>query len=123
MSTVTRKLFCKLTEEEANERARSAATILGRRDEIEQKLKAEQATGKANVKTLEQELRQLSTAAREKQELRDVECVWQRDDASWQMNLVRTDTYEIIESRPQTTEERQLALPRIGGEKKPAGGN
>lgn len=117
----TRKLYCKLSEDERNERARQAVTLKEERDELEERAKVEHNAAKAKIKTLETQIDELATCAREGQERRDVDCLWRRDEEQLRMRLIRLDTGDEIDSRSMTDFERQLGLPRIGPEPKAEG--
>lgn len=53
---------------------------------------------------------ELAQALRSGKEDREVECEWRRDTTEGCMDLIRTDTWEIIQSRPFTDQEKQLEL-------------
>ena len=64
-------------------------------------------------KVAEDRLVELSQALRSGKEDREVECEWRRDTTEGCMDLVRTDTWEIIQSRPYTDQEKQLKLELV----------
>lgn len=111
MTTETRSLWVLLTETEKNERARKATDALAERDAAAGRLKWQTKLLKQEVEQHEGRLHDLSRAVREGGEVQSVACHWVADYVDAKMTLIRDDTFDIVESRPMTGEERQLALP------------
>ena len=57
------------------------------------------------------EMTQLAREARDREAMRDVQCVWEADYGRGVATLIRTDTGEAIETRGLTTEEMQIQIP------------
>lgn len=107
---VMRILPVKLTNREVIERGQLAAQVLEKIDEIESSKKAHAQVCKERSEKLEAELRRLSFIVKREEEDRIVECVWKFDFMKNEKNLVRLDTAEVVETKPMTDEERQIAL-------------
>jgi hypothetical protein len=106
--TQSRWLACKLHDYEVIERSR---TMAERSKELasleEQKATAMRAYGES-IKKLKGELASLSDIISSGEEKRTVKCIEEYRDG--QMVLVRTDTYEEVEGRRATDDERQANL-------------
>lgn len=61
-------------------------------------------------KAAEARIVELAKALKSGKEDREVECEWRHDAENNLMDLVRTDTWEVVSSRPLTDQERQLEL-------------
>lgn len=112
--TETRTLAVALTDHELLERgdqlARAHQAVLDAK--AEQKAAAERA--KDTLNELEGAVRRLARVVREKTEPRDVECRIVHDYAAHSVQVVRTDTGEVVASRAMSEHERQIGLPMHG---------
>jgi hypothetical protein len=108
---VIRLLPVKLTDDELRARGQDLAAVCDdigaetdRADSVKQELKA-RMTG------LEARRSQLAALIRRGDELRDVEVLTLAHFASGTATVVRTDTGDVLLSRPLTDTERQIPLP------------
>lgn len=115
---VTRILPVKLSKSEVVERGQLAAQVLHKIDEAEAEKKRVAADVKERTEALESELRRLSYIVEREEEDRTVECSWHFDFMKNEKNLIREDTGEVVETKPMTDEERQIAL-EMGDQKEP----
>jgi hypothetical protein len=106
-----RLLDTKLNREEIAERASKLARLHKEKREVENEAKRAAESFKAKLKGIEYEEGVLADAVNRGAEHRDVECEWQRFDDTLEMGLVRLDTFETVEKRPQYPDERQTRLP------------
>jgi len=105
-----RHLPCRLTHDELLERGDELARVQeeimnaeARAAEIKQNLKSEMAA-------LESRRGILAMAVRRREELRDVQCHVVLDYDRRTVAVVRSDTFEVVDSRPATTDELQQVL-------------
>lgn len=110
----TRSLTTRLEPLERYERGMQASALLQQHGQLEEAKKAAASKVKAEIDRVALAMKEAARAARDGHEVRDVQCAWHRDDARALMVLTRTDTGEVVETRPMSTAERQLGLPRIG---------
>lgn len=108
---VRRLLAVALTPDEVRERLEKAAVLVGEIGEREEAQKAEAKAAKDRIASMGVELSQLAREARDREALRDVQCVWEADYGRAVATLIRTDTGEAIETRGLTTEEMQVQIP------------
>ncbi len=106
----TQTLRCQLTPDEIADRADQAAHALARRDEKERDAKAAADQFKAEIKTLEASMRQLSNEVRDRATYRTTECERVFDyETGWLRNY-RDDTGELVDERRLTAAEMQREL-------------
>jgi len=103
----TMELPCKLTEFEKITRAKEATGLVGEYAQKEEALKAMSAEKRAELKSLRTRIDETSRAAREGIETRPVEVIEEPNLSNFTMDKTRTDTGEVISSRPMTAEETQ----------------
>lgn len=107
----TRSLPVRLTAEEFNARAAALAetcTKIEIEDTRQTNLKAQL---KADMARLEAEQSKLAHIVARREEYREVPVDWMYDGKRGIVELSRRDTGEIVETRPATDKDRQLALP------------
>lgn len=112
-SQKTEMLPCLLTESEVRERGESAAALHAERKRIEEALEGEKTEAKSKLKTIDLEMGLLMHQIRTKHEDREVAVIYREnlDDATDpRIETVRTDTGELVRSRPMTLDERQGKL-------------
>ena len=107
----TRTLPVKLTDKELKDRGRQLAAVeFERKATIEEKKKI-LADYNEQLKVIDGKLEKLATAVKEKAEPREVPIEYRKDVAKNTMFTIRTDTDEVIESRPLDDFDRQGELP------------
>lgn len=107
----TRELKCPLTPDQWSRYAEEMARLEGQIGEIEERKKLHAAQCKAELDSVQDQIRVLARKLRERYEYRDVECREIRDDRTGRMTVVRLDTGDLIEERALTLKERQTELP------------
>ena len=108
---VRRLLAVALTPDEVRERLEKSAVLVGEIEEREEAQKADAKAAKDKIAGMAVELTQLAREARDREAMRDVQCVWEADYGRGVATLIRTDTGEAIETRGLTTEEMQIQIP------------
>ena len=106
----TRSLPCVLTEPELLERGNRVADVLRDLEDLDEKRKQAAADFKGRIDVLDATARQLGKEIRTKTEYRMVEVVRETDYRRNVAEVVRSDTGEVIESRPLTPAERQMEI-------------
>ena len=109
-ATRTEILPVPLTEAELLARGDEAARIQETRDRKDGERDAANKAAKAEIQGLEETLHHLLRQVRRKSEDREVEVLDRRNEDELTMEVVRTDTGEVIRSRPLTPEELQIKL-------------
>lgn len=109
----TRALSCKLTDDEVRQSGEALAALVedmaneeARATDVKQQLKA-------RMTELESKRYQLASKVRRREEIRDVAVKLLLHENNL-VHIVRTDTAEVIETRPATDRERQPDLPLEG---------
>lgn len=104
-----------LNEAERNQHAREATHLLGQYAEVEARMKSSAAEYREQLKELNERIDTHSRAARTGMEEREVEVRQEPDNEKYVVRYVRTDTEEVIRTRPMTEDElrvaKQPALP------------
>lgn len=100
-------LSVKLTPTEVMERAKEAAQLDLEHREAESFEKSRAKSAKERIADMDARLSTLNTAVRTGEEPRPVECEWGADLMGRQMILRRTDTAEVVRSRPMSESERE----------------
>jgi hypothetical protein len=118
-------LLCKLTPEEREERLQAGLLQVARAAESRAKeaaLKEAAKDAKEEAESADREMRRLFGIVKAGGEQRGVEVVTVFDAASGMVQKVRTDTNELLETRPPTEIDkqridlqRQRSLPGMGG--------
>jgi hypothetical protein len=116
-----RELPCDLTGDEQRQRGDELARKFQNLDALEDERKSVVAEAKGKIDATESEVRKLAQIVRERREHRPVECIWRRDDQRGVMELIRTDTSDVVLSRPMTEAERQHKLALIEDHSKKRG--
>ncbi len=105
--TELRKLPCRLTQAEFNEKATEYALKDEQHDELEAERKASNEDFKDRIGGVNAERAKLRRMVMTRCEQRDVECAWFADFAGKSMILRRSDTGEAVEVRTMTPDEVQ----------------
>jgi hypothetical protein len=98
----TESLPCALTDDEVAARAAELAQLVKVNDAIEAKKKAEAEKIKEELGHVAGNIRRLAKQVRERSEDRDVEVEERWDDIRCCVETIRTDTFEVVRSRPMT---------------------
>jgi len=111
-------LRCKLTEDELRTKSRSLVNALTERNQQEQEIESEKADFKDRLKQLKKDLDEkdsdvvrLANDLRTQTEERPVECIETKDERRQQISVIRTDTGEVVSTRPFSARDRQEELP------------
>ena len=104
-------LKCALSPEEVAKRADRAANLVARIGDKTDEAKAAQKHAKAEIEQLEAELRQLSGEVASRVTYRSIECERRYVFAENVIREMRLDSFDLINSRKMTEQERQLHLP------------
>lgn len=108
---ITRRLPVKLTFEEVRLRGKRMATLESEVEALEDEKKAITGDFKSKIDGRRAEILALTRQINEEQEYRQVEVVERKDWDELVIDTVRTDTGDILESRPMTPSERQRPIP------------
>lgn len=84
--------------------------------DLEEEKKASNSHFSKTITNLKDRSMSLAKIAEDGRELQMVKCTWRYNEMEKKMQLLRTDTFEVIESRDLTTEESQLYLPFLDNE-------
>lgn len=109
----TRTLACVLTDAEIRHRADELARKVADHGALEQAKKDQAKEIGLEIAEVEATISHLASQVRNRAEDRLVDCVWQATEDS--LELVRTDTGEVVASRLLTPAERQGKLFRVPG--------
>jgi hypothetical protein len=112
--TVTRKitkaLACKLTEPEVLQYGRDMAQAYAERERLTGELDAIKGEYKGKIAEQDAAIGKLQARVHSGMESRDVECVEEKNWTAATVRVTRTDTHEVIESRPMREDEKQVEL-------------
>lgn len=112
-----------LTEAELSAKGKKAAKIndvIGKLELALKELKAGKTTEINEKKTARQALlHEINSGVED----RPVECVEKRDYSKGKVEVVRTDTGVVVESRTMSAEERQQATKAVAGDEDPSWGS
>ena len=111
LSAFTKSLPVRLTQDELLDRAAELAGVVEDYSTEEARQTDVKAQLKARLTELDAKRRQLAIVVARKEEYRDVRCEVLADLDRMLAHTMRTDTGEIVGSRPLTDEERQDGLP------------
>lgn len=106
-----------LSEAEQRQRGRELADVLAAIEGEKEQAKADAQRHKSKIDELGAHARKLRSAIQSGEEWQEVQCYERPDERRGQVELVRCDNDEVIDRRPMTREERQLALPGTEAEK------
>jgi len=119
----TRSLTCTLTREEIQYRGRQVGVKAGELREENASFEAAKEDHKARTKRLEEDITLLHGALETGTESRGVECEHVINEELTRVELIRSDSGEIVDYRPLTPEERKREMfRREGGKEEPAPG-
>ena len=110
MEETNRSLKYVLTGEELKKISEQMANAVLERDEALDGLKSVQAQFKARITGAEAMISLSASKIQTGYEFRNINCEVQRDYDTGQIQLIRIDTGEIIETRAMTASERQQDL-------------
>ena len=109
-----RNLPVRLTEEELQRKGQELSEVIEKHAEIDSERAGIAKQFKDKLETLDDKARELAKQIRTKTEERPVEVHQRKDQLNATVDLYRTDTGEVVYSRPMTAEElaeaRQLRL-------------
>jgi hypothetical protein len=105
-----RQLPVPLSEHEALRKAEELSAKLADRRDVDDEHKYRAAEYKQRAKVLDSEIALLGDEVRHRREFRLVECKEEPDHQASVMHMIRTDTGEVVSSRPMTAEERQVTM-------------
>lgn len=106
-----RPLRILLTEGEIAQKGAALATLVGEYTRISDEKSAAVKGFKAVLDEMNERIKALARAIRDRTEERHVEVVETRDEQRLIISTVRTDTGEVISTRAMTAAERQVNLP------------
>ncbi len=115
-----RILPCHLHDGEVAKKADELAAAIAERAKIDADRKNSVEDFKEKLKGFDGKISSLAHAVRHHREDRSVPCKWERDDGRLSMILVRTDTFEIVDTRPMREDEKQATLFEVGGQRRKA---
>lgn len=102
-----RQLLCDLSREEVEERATEAARLIDQLDQQEADMKAAQKAAKARIEESETQLRRVSGEVRDRATIRLTDCQRVFDWDKGEVREIRSDTGEVMATRPMSDEEKQ----------------
>lgn len=102
-----RELGCDLTQDEVRMAGEEAARRRAERQRTEASFETVRKAHKAQLDEIEEHIEHASRMVLEKRTLRDVICELRFDRAIGVAETIRTDTGEVIASRPLSSDERQ----------------
>jgi hypothetical protein len=105
-----RKLPVKLTEDEVTQLGRAMADLLAKRGGVEDEKKTAKSEFKNRLDQIDEKLEQVGASVRTGHEEREIDCDWVKDFARKTADLVRSDTGEVVETRPLSAAEMQESL-------------
>jgi hypothetical protein len=106
----TKDLICNLKPEEVAAYADDLAQLIDRGASTEAEFDGVKKAWKGKIDDIKREVMATSTKVREHKELRLVKCVRELDFGAGEVREVRTDTGEILGTRPISDTERQKEL-------------
>jgi hypothetical protein len=112
-ATQPRDLECELSDSDLLTKLDELTTKLTEKDAVEQELKEVSAGYKGRIKTLDREIHSLTRTITSKRELREVECRERFNFDAKKVEVIRVDTFEVVETRTMTVRELQQTLPSI----------
>jgi hypothetical protein len=114
-----RHLPCKLSREEYEQRTQRLCERLNKRQDIAAQKIAQNAIWYRELKETNAEIETLTKTVATGEEIREVECIEEKDLDRRVLVVRRLDTGAVVDSRPLTVEECQADLPftRAQGER------
>lgn len=110
-SEFVEKLGCELTREEQLQKGTEMALLLQRLEETESEAKSVADGYKRDIKKLERTIGDRAEEVRTGIEHRLVECTERGRFREGLVDVIRTDTGEVVRTRPMTEAEKQQPLP------------
>lgn len=107
---ITRHLECKLTRAEQEDLRRQLLDVLDEEEAVTDRKKEAASRFKAEQESLRTRRHELARTMRRGAVERDVTCEVREHFATNKVETVRLDTGEVIEVRPMTAHERQIAM-------------
>jgi hypothetical protein len=107
---LTKQLHVRLTEEEVKAKGEELARTVAEKSKLDHEKKKIVGDYNGQIKTLENKIFTLATVVETGKELRDVPVKKELDAKRNICRIIRTDTFELVETRPMTPEERQTEL-------------
>lgn len=115
-----------LTQPEIAEKGRELAGVVSKLENLEAERKSAISAYKAQIDSLTERQKRLTTMINEGEEDREVECFWAfeccgLDDSGEEVfhgdrkTLIRRDTGKVVLTMPITEADRQMTLPDMGG--------
>jgi hypothetical protein len=108
------RLPCQLEAQELLLKSRALAQLLSDQEAIEAEKKDASAEFKRRLDAVEGDLSALGLEVRTGREYREVGCIERADYTDNRVEIIRTDTGEIVRMRPLEPHERQQSL-QLGG--------
>ena len=118
MANEFRSLPVPLTDDELKLRADQLATKVKDKAAIEIEKKCANDGFKTRLQDVEGDIQELSTTVKAKQEYRPVECSWVENLKGYTMELRRSDTGTVVDTRPMSHDERQKSFRFANGQKR-----
>lgn len=84
--------------------------------DLEEEKKASNSHFSKTISNLKERSMTLAKIAEEGREIQMVKCTWRYNEIDRKMELLRADTFEVVESRDLTTEESQIYMPFMDSE-------
>lgn len=106
----TRNLPVTLTTEDLDQRRDKLAALVREHAEVEQEKKDATAAFSKRLKEIDRVIAQVAHEIREKAEYRGVPVTKQKNFRLGVEEIIRTDTYEVVDSRSLHPDERQVHL-------------
>jgi len=106
------KRWCKydLTEEELRDAAETLAIKTQEIEEIESEKKAVATRYKERIESVQGEIRKAASLYKDRYEMRDIECVVERDYETGEIRYRRTDNHQVTARDKMTMGERQRKI-------------
>ena len=108
---ITRRLPVRLEYDEIRLKGMRIATLEAEVEAIEEEKKAVTGDFKSKIDGRRTEISALSRQVNERQEYRQVEVIERKDWVERTVETVRTDTGEVVDSRPMSPSELQRPIP------------
>lgn len=103
-------LPCALDSQELVLKSRALAQLLCDQENVELEKKEANASFKERLDAIDKQLSALALEVRSGREYREVQCLERADYAEGRVQIIRTDTAEVVRFRPLEPHERQQGL-------------
>lgn len=106
------KRWCKytLTEDELSAAANTLALKTQELEEVEAEKKGVATRYKERMESIQADIRKAASLYKDRYEMRDIECIVERDYETGEIRYRRTDTYEVAARDKMTMGERQRRI-------------